>query len=114
MNISVVALALSIFFMAVSQLLFKHGMTSGSGGKSGIAALFRWPVVTGISLNVIAAICWLLAIARLELSYAFPFLSLNYLIVPLLARLIFGESLGRKRVLGILIVTIGVIVVAQS
>ena len=55
-----IALGLSIFFMALSQLLFKYGMTSGAKGKSGVAALFRLPVVTGITLNVFAAVCWLL------------------------------------------------------
>jgi drug/metabolite transporter (DMT)-like permease len=63
-----------------------------------------------LGLNGCAAVCWLLALSQLDLSYAAPLLSLNYLLVPIGAFLLFREKVSRQRILAILVICSGVLI----
>ncbi|MEZ5327195.1 MAG: hypothetical protein R3F19_19265 [Verrucomicrobiales bacterium] len=54
--------------------------------------------------------CWLLALSRLDLSYVAPLLSLNYMLVPVGAFLLFREKVSRQRILAILVICSGVLI----
>lgn len=112
---------LSIVLVAVSQLIFKRGVTligerdwSDQGPMKYIKMLFQPHIFLGLALNGIAAALWLLALSKLELSYIFPFLSLNYLLIPVGAAIFLKESLSRYRVAGIGIICIGLFFIAFS
>ncbi len=57
---------------------------------------------------------WLLVLYRMEVSKAFPFLSLQFVIVVLLARLYFHETVTAKRWLGVGLIVAGVLMVAST
>lgn len=61
-----------------------------------------------------ASLCWMLAISRLELSRAYPFMALNFLLVCLLASPLFGEALTTTKVLGLCFVVVGLIILSQG
>jgi drug/metabolite transporter (DMT)-like permease len=96
-----------VLLIAVSQLLFK-GVAKRDLGA--VATLAEPKVIAGLAINVVAACCWVFALRRLELNYAFPLLSLNYLLVPLGARWCFGERITRSRWIAIAVIGIGVMV----
>ncbi|MCB1097056.1 MAG: hypothetical protein KDN22_15895 [Verrucomicrobiae bacterium] len=109
---------LSIALMAVSQLVFKAASlrlaaTSEPAEKprgSFFAMIAQPQVIMALGLNGCAAVCWLLALSRLDLSYAAPLLSLNYLLVPVGAFLLFREKVSRQRILAILVICSGVLI----
>ncbi len=103
----------SIILVTCSQLLFKKGVKYPKGNNF-MEKYLSWPIITGLFLNGIAAFCWILALSYLDLSYIFPFLSLNYILVPLSASVIYGEQLTSYRKLGIGIIFVGVIIIAIS
>ncbi len=104
---------LSVAIMAASQLLLSHGAKRNSGNEA--RALLREPRIwIALAMNGLAALVWLRALENLDLSYAFPFLALNYLFVPLLAGLLFAEKIDRRRLAGILVVCAGVLVSGLS
>ncbi|MDX2286244.1 MAG: EamA family transporter [Bacteroidia bacterium] len=116
--ISLVFLVTSIVLVAVSQLMLKQGVVvrerKGAAAGGMLKMLFEPWVFGGLALNGVAAGFWLIAISRLELSYAFPFLSLNYILIPLGASYFFKENISRYRMIGIGVICLGVIMIAFS
>ncbi len=71
-------------------------------------------VMTGIIATFLAGVSWILAMTRFEISYAFPFVSLNYVFILAASVLFFNESLNLTKVLGSLFVITGIIVIAKG
>ena len=113
---------LSILLVAASQFLFKKGVMEVAKQEkperprwqSLFYAFFEKFIIAGLLLNAFAAVFWLLALSDLELSYVFPFLALNYVIIPIGSSVLYREKLTPKRLLGIGIICIGVLLIALS
>ncbi|MDX2245501.1 MAG: EamA family transporter [Bacteroidia bacterium] len=111
----------SILLVTLSQFAFKKGVSlpeEGSESKGMVAKiiqmLFQKHILAGLFLNGVAAVFWLLALSDLELSYVFPFLSLNYILVPLGAWIFYQEKLSFHRKAGIGIICLGIFLIAFS
>lgn len=115
-----------IFFTVLSnaaaQLMLKKGMIEVGafaldGGSMAHAALRTalnaW-VVAGLAMFVISMASHLVVLSRVELSFAYPFLSLAYVVVTAYAFLVFKEDVGLLRVAGIGLICAGTILIAQS
>ncbi|PSR13193.1 MAG: hypothetical protein DA408_00300 [Bacteroidetes bacterium] len=121
MNPLVYAVA-SISLILVSQILFKKGVLYLELRPDSSAGLllrlwrmvFQKHIFSGLSLNVVAAGCWLLALSHLELSFVFPFLSLNYILIPVFSTILFHEQLSNYRLLGIGVICTGIFLIALS
>ena len=115
-------LFLSILMVAASQFLFKKGVSNlsdrNSNAKKTIAdyvkMVFEKHIFTGLALNGFAAVCWLLALSHLDLSYVFPYLSLNYILIPVGAYFLFREKLSLNKFIGIAIICGGIFLIALS
>ena len=55
-------------------------------------------------------LCWLAAMTKFELSYAYPFMSLAFVLVLVLSALLFHEALTTAKILGVLLIIAGIIV----
>lgn len=106
---------------AAAQLLLKQGMLS-LGAFEGAptllhklfaVALSPW-IMLGMFTFVISMASHLYVLSKVELSFAYPFLSLAYVVVAVSAWLIFGENLSTIRVLGIALICVGTVLIAQS
>jgi len=110
----------SILLVTGSQLLFKKGTLYFSDQPAAafiqrsIAMMLQKHIIAGILLNGVAAFFWLLALSSLELSFVFPFLSLNYILIPVLAKYFFNEKLTKFRLVGIGVISIGIFLIALS
>ncbi len=71
-------------------------------------------VVTAIFATLLAGVSWMLTMTKLELSYAYPFVSLTFLIMTAAGVLLFGEVLSPSKVVGTILVMVGLIVVANG
>lgn len=71
-------------------------------------------VLSAIAATFFAGVLWLLTMTRFELSYAYPFMSLNYVLVVGASVMLFGESLSVPKLLGTALVIAGVIVISQG
>ena len=80
-----------------------------------IALILRSPLVLlGLLLYGIGALAWIAVLARLDLSLAYPFLALNFVLVTVASRLFLGESVPVLRWLGVLVICSGILLVARS
>jgi len=86
----------------------------GGTPPSGLALLrSRWVLAWGASF-VIATGLWLVGLSRMEISYAFPLLSMGYPIVAVLSMLFLKERVTPARWIAILIITAGVAIIWRT
>jgi drug/metabolite transporter (DMT)-like permease len=77
-----------------------------------IAMLSDVGVLSGLAAAALAAVLWVLAIERLDVGFAYPFMALSFVLVPLGAKLLFGEPLPPIQILGMTLIGVGVTVSA--
>lgn len=65
-------------------------------------------VLSGLAAAVLASACWMLAIERLEVGFAYPFMALSFVLVPIGSMLLFGESLPKLQWLALVLIITGV------
>ncbi len=75
------------------------------------ATFTDWRVILGFTLVFGGAIFWLGVISRVDLSFAYPLLALNYVIILIPSRVLLNEPITMIRLVGALIIVIGVIVI---
>ncbi|MBX9813031.1 MAG: EamA family transporter [Burkholderiales bacterium] len=71
-------------------------------------------IVAGLVCYVIGVAVWIVALSRVEVSIAYPMVSMGYVVNAVAAWYLFGEAVTRSRLVGIGIIAIGVYIVAQS
>lgn len=120
---SVLLILLSISIAVGGQLLLKIGIDrigiNGFGSMRSLTGLFsgiiRSPIVlTGLFLYLISAAIWLVVLSTVDLSFAYPFIGLTYVMVLVLSRFILKEEVNPIRWAGAFIITIGVVVISRG
>jgi multidrug transporter EmrE-like cation transporter len=113
---------LGVMLNAAAQLLLKAGMNqighfefnAGNVLPIGIKVMGNLPIVAGLTAYVVSVGVWLLVLSRVQVSYAYPMLSIGYVVNALAAYYFFGEDLSLVRITGILVIIGGVYLIAQS
>jgi len=111
-----------VLLNAAAQLLLKAGTNAIGHFEFSAANVLPigWKVATqpyivgGLSCYVVSVAIWILALSRVEVSIAYPMLSIGYVVNAAAAYLLFGEAVGVQRLMGIGIIVLGVYVVARS
>ena len=122
MNVVIPLILVSVMLNAAAQLLLKAAMDRVGEFAFNVSNIF--PIVKQLATNpfiimggftYIASIAvWLLVLSRAEVSYAYPMISLGYIVTAIAAYFFMGESLSVERILGILIIIAGVYLVAKT
>lgn len=111
-----------VLLNAGAQLLLKSG-TRAIGPFEFSWANFvpvGWQLATqpqilgGLACYVVSVVVWILALSRVEVSLAYPMLSIGYVVNAMLAWWLFGEAVTIERLSGIAIIIVGVMLVARS
>jgi multidrug transporter EmrE-like cation transporter len=71
-------------------------------------------VLSSLGAAVLAGVCWMLAVERLEVGYAYPFMALSFVLVPLGSTVLLGEPLPAVQWLGLALIIAGVTVSALA
>ena len=111
-------LALTVYGQLMIKLraLIHTPVIAGTAGRLHyLAAMFTdfW-VLSALAAAVLAGACWMLAVSRLEVGYAYPFMALSFALVPIGSTVIFGEPLPGVRLIGIALIIAGVTVSALA
>lgn len=113
---------LGVLLNATAQILLKAGMTQighfefsmANAVPIGFKVIGNTPIIGGLTLYVLSVGVWLLVLSRVQVSFAYPMLSIGYIVNALAAYYLFGEPLTSMRMLGIFVIIAGVYLVAQS
>lgn len=80
----------------------------------GSAVVFNPYVLAGLTCYVVSVALWLMVLSRVEVSYAYPLLSVGYIVTALAGWLVFGESMTPVRWAGISVICCGVWLITLS
>jgi multidrug transporter EmrE-like cation transporter len=104
------------------QLSLKYGMSKFGNFSLSLSTLP--PVFMKAATNVhvlLGLLCyglgfmvWLIVLAKAEVSWAYPMISLGYVFTAILARMLLGEAVTVTRMAGILVTCLGVLLIARS
>jgi multidrug transporter EmrE-like cation transporter len=111
-----------VMLNAAAQLLLKAGARSIAG------LAFTWshawsiaeriissaPILGGLFCYAVSVVVWILALSRVEVSIAYPMLSVGYVVNAIAAWWLFGEDLNTARIAGIGVIIAGCWLVARS
>ena len=120
---SFILVLLSVMLSSGAQLLLKAGMTNdavqralASGrGLLIIPSIAGSPsILAGLAAFAVSVLTWLFVLSKVDVSQAYPAVAFGIVVTALGGFLFFGEALNSIRILGIIIVVIGVAVVAVS
>ncbi|WP_042879060.1 EamA family transporter [Cupriavidus necator] len=111
-----------VLLNAAAQLLLKAGVNAvgaitldrGTLLLTALRVLTQWPVLAGLTLYVVSVGVWIVGLSRVDVSIAYPMLSLGYVVNAVAAWYLFGEMIGPLRVVGILLILAGVFLIARS
>ena len=108
-------LLIAICLTVTGELMLKAGVNQVGEFSPSLAVLIRtfteWRVVLGFALVFAGSLFWLGVISRTDFSYAYPLLAMSYVISLIPARFLLHEDVTWNRVLGSVIIVLGVIVV---
>lgn len=113
---------LGVLLNAAAQLALKQGMRQigyfdfvlPNVGRIFLAVATNSSIWIGLSCYVISVIVWLLVLSRVEVSYAYPLLSVGYIVTACAGWLFFQESMSITRLAGIVIICLGVWLITRS
>ena len=106
---------LTIALTVAGQLLVKQGMLAVGKAPNDPKALpvfllraaFHPAVFFGLSSAVLAAFCWMGALSKCDLSFAYPFMALAIVLVLVLTPALFGEQVTARQWFGVALVCVG-------
>ncbi len=122
MNIAIAYILISVLLGAGGQILLKRGMASMGPLTLSAKELGNvvWHIATnpyvivGLAIYVCGTLFWLVALSRVNLSYAYPFASLSYVVMLVASWQLFSEQITPLRLLGTLVVGLGVLLISRS
>ncbi len=101
------------------QVFLKLGTEQSEDASPGLVGLITSIVTTpymllGLFLYGCGALAWIAVLKRMDLSYAYPFLALNFVLIAIVSRFILGEEVPALRWLGIAVICSGIFLVART
>lgn len=122
MNKYLPLIILGVLLNASAQLCLKMGMR-GIGIFSfsfeniipiGTKVALNPFIITGLSCYVISVLVWLLALSRVDVTYAYPLLSIGYIVTAVCGQIFLGENMDAVRWLGVVVICLGVFLITRT
>ena len=123
MNIATFGFILTgVILNALAQLLLKAG-TNAVGAihlnaqnwfSTGLKLATQLPIIGGLTCYVISVVVWIIALSRVDVTIAYPLLSIGYIINAIGAWYFLGEAISVTRIVAIGIIIVGVILLTRG
>ena len=114
---------LSILFAVSSQLIIKWKMNSVDiSGYQTIAEKFTFTftmlfnpyIMLSIIFTLLSGLSWMIAMSKFDISYAYPFTTLGYVLILILSAMLFREQIDIYKILGIAFIIVGIYITSRS
>ena len=122
MNKYIPLIILGVLLNAFAQITLKQGMRAI--GHFGFSVENIFPILIKVGMNpfiliglscyVVSVLVWLMVLSRVEVSFAYPLLSIGYIVTAFAGFLFFDENMGVVRWIGILIICLGVYLITRT
>ncbi|MDG2267910.1 MAG: EamA family transporter [Alphaproteobacteria bacterium] len=111
----------SVLLNAFAQILLKAGMKQFGNidlknniMNTCISIAFNPYIISGFIAYGVSILLWLWVLSKVDVSLAYPFQALGYIVVTILAWIIFQENINYIRIIALIFITIGLIILAFS
>lgn len=117
-----VYILMTVLLTVFGQLVFKWRMDmkgalpEGTWNKAQyifFAYLDPW-IISGFMAAFLASMFWSITLTKFELSFAYPFTSLSFILVLFLSTLLFKEPFTMNKLLGVLLIIGGLIIISKN
>jgi drug/metabolite transporter (DMT)-like permease len=104
----------AIGLAAAGHLLIKYGLNSAASQPPAAAVAGVWGYLTnpgvigGLLVYGVGTLLWIVSVSKRDISYLYPVTALNYVLIAVCGKFLFGEEISLGRWLGIAIVILGV------
>jgi uncharacterized membrane protein len=71
-------------------------------------------IILSMILTLMAGILWMGALKKFELSYAYPFISLSFVLIFILSIIFFREAITVNKIVGLVMIVIGIIILSRN
>jgi multidrug transporter EmrE-like cation transporter len=113
---------LSVTLSALAQISLKIGVTAAFGRagmvkgvvESALAVATNGHALIGLGLYGASMIVWMGVLAKVDVSQAYPFVGVGFVLTMVLGNQMLGESISLLRLLGTLMVVAGVACLAKG
>jgi len=113
-------LGINIILGVVGQFLMKFGVNKVGGLEElglvkFMTAAFLSPfIILGLGFYAFSAVLWVIMLSKLDLSVAYPALSIGYVLVLLVSTIFLGEQVSLVRFGGVLLIMAGIVFIFRS
>lgn len=118
---NIILILVSVILNCSAQILMRKGMLVNGevkGMENLIAAiphmltnLYLWGAMICYAVSIVI---WMVVLSKVEVSYAYPFLSIGYVLSAVVGYFWFAESITPIRVVGIIVICVGVVLISRS
>lgn len=117
-----ILILVSVLIGSIGQVLLKIGANKLESFSLSYKTLYKNllsvaivpEILIGLIFFIISFLLWIKVLTKNELSYAYPMVSIGYIIVTILSKIILKENLNLNKILGIIVIIIGVILINRS
>jgi multidrug transporter EmrE-like cation transporter len=113
---------IGVLLNALAQLLLKAGtrsvgaihLNADNWFSTGLQLATQLPIIGGLACYVISVVVWIIALSRVDVTIAYPLLSIGYIVNAIGAWYFLGEALSAQRLLAIAVIIVGVVLLTRS
>ncbi|MEZ5172423.1 MAG: EamA family transporter [Bacteroidia bacterium] len=117
-----VYILMTVLLTVFGQLVFKWRMDMKGEFPQGVASKFQYIIwayldpwiISGFIAAFLASMFWSITLTKFELSFAYPFTSLSFILVLFLSTLLFKEPFTMNKLLGVLLIIGGLIIISKN
>jgi len=122
MNRYIPLILAGVLLNAAAQICLKQGMKTighfdfvfGSIVPTAIKVIGNVYVLLGMACYAVSIVVWLMVLSRVDVSYAYPLLSVGYIVTAFAGKAFFGEASSPVRWAGIFVICFGVYLITRS
>ncbi len=111
----------SVALNASAQLFLRKGLanlslTMPNGGRAALEtllAILNWGVILGLTCYAVSVLTWMYVLSKVQVSIAYPFLSIGYVIVLFGGFFFFREPITVIKCIGIALICAGVVLISK-
>lgn len=119
--LNLIVIIFSVFLNAAAQLFLKKGsqVLNEPDVNENIFSLFMTvffnsSIISGLSCYAISILLWIYALSKVDVSIAYPMISIGFIFNALAAWYLFSEPLGLYKLIGIFFIIVGVILISRG
>lgn len=110
----------NVVLVVIGQVLIKQGVNKIGGFDwshldSFLFRSFTAPlIILGLVFYVISAAIWIMILSKMPLSFAYPMLSIGYILILFVSWLFLHETITPLKILGVLLICLGIFFIYKT